>query len=109
MLIQSTKMRGRLAVAMTVGICGAFAALLLPLSGLAHAEGMAGQDAQPVSAPRVPGMMLGIMDRAGPFAAREIFYEERNGQAVTQGDIAVGEAAKLEENLLKELGKLSRF
>ena len=53
-------------------------------------------------------MRLGIVDRPGLFAAPEIFYEEKNGQAVAQGDMVVGEAATLDQNLRKELANLSR-
>jgi hypothetical protein len=52
---------------------------------------------------------LGIIKRPGLFAAKEIFYEDRNGLAVVQGDMGVGKVATLQKNLIDEMSRLARF
>ena len=52
---------------------------------------------------------LGIIKRPGLFAAKEIFYEDKDGLAVVQGDMVVGKVATLQKNLVDEMAKLARF
>jgi Astacin (Peptidase family M12A) len=52
---------------------------------------------------------LGIVKRPGLFAAKEIFYEDRDGLAVVQGDMVVGKVATLQKNLIDEMARLARF
>jgi hypothetical protein len=64
-------------------------------------------------APTIRGpLQLGIVDRPGELAAREIFYERVPGTqgdlAVIQGDIVIGKVDTLNENLRNELGNLAR-
>ena len=52
---------------------------------------------------------LGIIKRPGLFAAKEIFYEDKDGLAVVQGDMVVGKVATLQKNLVDKMAKLARF
>jgi hypothetical protein len=55
-----------------------------------------------------PGMSIGIVDRPGELAAREVFYEAKSGKAVFQGDIVIGAVEDLDDDLIDEIGDLVR-
>ncbi len=108
MPIRFIAMKGSLAVAKRVGAAGAIAALWCALAGSSRADEQAAPSPQAPAAPAKGALRLGIVNRPGLFAVREIFYEDRNGRAVVD-DMVVGNSADLHSNLVKELVNLSSF
>jgi hypothetical protein len=108
MLIRFIDLKGSLAVAKRVGAVGAIAVLWCALGGSSRADQNAAPSPQAPAAPAIVPLRLGIVNRPGLFAAREIFYEDRGGRAVV-GDMVVGDSAALHSNLVKELVNLSSF
>lgn len=58
--------------------------------------------------PQSRGLRLGILDRPGELAAREVFYEPVGDLAVMQRDIVIGKTSELSKQLRSELGSAAR-